>query len=86
MTIVEAALLFLGQINLKTNNVAILNFTLTERTFRLHQFNHSRFDFLEKLERSSWRPTHTLVDEWHKISYLSCFWDVNFPNTIKCLF
>lgn len=39
-------LLFFWQVNLETNNVAILDLTLAERQFGFHEFDHAWFDFL----------------------------------------
>lgn len=41
--------LFLGQIDLETDDITILNFTLRKRQLRLHEFNHPGFDFLESV-------------------------------------
>ena len=42
-------LLFLGLINLETDDISILNLALSKREFRLHKLDHSRFDFLQIL-------------------------------------
>ena len=39
--------LFFRLINLETDNITILDFTLTERQLGLHLLNHPRFDFLK---------------------------------------
>ena len=48
----DVHLLLLWQVDLETNDITILNLILSEREFRLHQLNHSRFDFLEEQTKS----------------------------------
>lgn len=40
-------LLFLGEINLETYNIAVLDFTLGKRQFLLHKLDHAWFNFLQ---------------------------------------
>ena len=39
-------LLLLVDVNLEANDISVLNFTLSESQFGLHELNHARFDFL----------------------------------------
>ena len=41
-------LLLLIHVNLETDDVAILNLTLSEGQLGLHELNHARFDFLNQ--------------------------------------
>ena len=43
----EWHILLLVNIHLKTDDVAILDFALREREFRLHKLDHAGFDFLK---------------------------------------
>lgn len=38
--------LFIGNIDLEADDIAVLNLTLGERALGFHQLDHTRFDFL----------------------------------------
>jgi len=41
--------LFLRVIDLETDDISILNLTLSKSVLLLHELDHARFDFLQKL-------------------------------------
>lgn len=42
-------LLLVWKVYLETDDIAVLDFTLSEGTLNLHEFNHARLDFLQRI-------------------------------------
>ena len=77
--------LFLANVNLETDDVPILDFALSKRRLRFHEFDHAWLDLFVQLQWCARSPAHPLVDGRCQITDFGIPLRVAFTNTMQSL-
>jgi len=77
--------LFVTNLHLEANDIAVLNFTLCEGGLGFHKLDHAGLDLFKKFQRGAGRPAHPFVYDSGQIADLHLSLYVDLADAIKLL-